>query len=197
MLHPKTGSDWKNSFTNLPLKSLPWILERHTPLEISSYPLIKPTIQCFCRICKHTSLSTIPGLMTPIRLNPDFLPGMTDDFLAQHWSDERVLAQNFYDHGKPRTASHLSTLIDKPPIPPWTYLLITHYLRALDRNSSCSRQLTPFERLCTQDPSKITWSPPHIPFSLCIATPQFYSMWSMGKGSVFIPNARRVGKNSP
>lgn len=37
-----------------------------------------------------------------------------------------------------------------PAIPPWTYLLISHYLGSLNKNSSCSRQLIPFERLCEQ-----------------------------------------------
>lgn len=50
------------------------------------------------------------------------------------------------------SASQISTQMEKSPIPPWTYLLLTHYLllRSLDQNSSCSRQLTPFELLCTQ-----------------------------------------------
>lgn len=75
---------------------------------------------------------------------------MTDDFLTQHWSEEKVLAHHFFDRGKLYTAPLLSTQFDKPPIPPFTYLLITHFLGTLERKSSCSRQLMPFEHLCTQ-----------------------------------------------
>lgn len=77
---------------------------------------------------------------------------MNNHFLTEYWADDQILAHHFYETGKLRPASHLSTQMDKPPIPPWMYLLISHYLGSLDKNSSCSRQLTPCERLCEQTP---------------------------------------------
>lgn len=88
--------DWVNleaSFTDLPLRSLPLTLERHIPLEILSHPLIRPTIQCFCNVCKHTSLSSIPGPLTSIKINPEFPPGMHHQFLTDCWSKDQILAQ--------------------------------------------------------------------------------------------------------
>lgn len=139
--------DWVNleaSFTDLPLRSLPLTLERHIPLEILSHPLIRPTIQCFCNVCKHTSLSSIPGPLVPSRnASP-----ISNRLLVKRSNS----SPNFFDHGKFLSASHLSIQMDKLPIPVWTYLLLTHYIKSLDKHSSCSRQLTPFEMLCTQDP---------------------------------------------
>lgn len=120
--------DWvglEASFTSLPLKSLPWIQGSHSHSEIGIHPLIKPILQCFCKICKHSSISSIPGPMTLIKQNPDFPPGLNKCFFQQFWSQEQVLAHHFYDQGKLYSASQLATITEKNPIPAWTFLLIS------------------------------------------------------------------------
>lgn len=69
--------DWVSpeaSFTSLHLNSLLWMLDCHISPEIRSHPLIGPTIQSFHKVCKHTTLSTIPGPLTSIRMNSNFPP---------------------------------------------------------------------------------------------------------------------------
>lgn len=131
------NKDWVSleaSFTSIPLKSLPWIQASHLHPDIGTHPLITPMLQCFRKICKHSSLLSSPGPMTPIKLNPNFPPGLHRSFLQQYWSQEQVLINHFYDQGKLHSASQLAKIMDKPPIPAWTYLLISHYLRSVGKN---------------------------------------------------------------
>lgn len=83
-------------------------------------------------------------------MNPDFSPGMNYQFIKEYWLKDQILAHHFYEHGNYISISRLSTQMGKQPIPSWTFLLLTHYRKSLDKNSSCSRRLTPFEMLCTQ-----------------------------------------------
>lgn len=52
--------------------------------------------------------------------------------------------------GKILSVAQIATRFEKTPIPQWTFLMIAHYLQTLDKKGQCSRQLTPFETLCTK-----------------------------------------------
>lgn len=113
--------DWVSleaSATTLPLEPLPWTTIRHIPAETRLHILIGPTLQSFNKVCTQTVLSSIPGPLTFIKLNPDFPPGMYCHFLTDHWSHEQILVHQFYNQGKFQSASHLATQMKKPPIPP-------------------------------------------------------------------------------
>lgn len=95
-------------------------------------------------------LSSTPGPLTPIKLNPDFPPGLHHQFLDDHWSLDQIRAHQFFHQGELLNAAQISTQQGKTQIPPWTYLLIAHYLRSLNKDLKCSRPLSPFEDLCTK-----------------------------------------------
>lgn len=66
--------DWvtlEASCTSSPLHLLPWNFPKHTQTELRSHSLIGPTTRCFYNICKSTYLSSTPGPLTSLRLNPD------------------------------------------------------------------------------------------------------------------------------
>lgn len=92
----------------------------------------------------------IPGSMTPIKLNPDFPPGMHPLFLTDQWPSDHVRAHQFFHQGKLLSATQIANNLKKAPIPPWTYLLIAHYLKTLNKAPLCSEQLSPFETICTK-----------------------------------------------
>lgn len=138
------------SLTTLSLASLPWTNPRHIPLTLLTNPLIGPTLKCFPKACSQLNLSSIPSPLTPVKLNPDFPPGMHNHFLTDNFPQDNVRAHQFFHQGKILTASQISTQTGKSPISPWTYTLLAHYLQSLDKHSKCSRPLTPFETLCSQ-----------------------------------------------
>lgn len=112
--------DWvtlEASFTNLSLSTLPWISLGHVPLEIRLHPLIGPTIQCFHQTCKKTTVSSIPGPLTPLKLNPDFPPGMHPLFLTDQWPSDHVRAHHFFQRGKILSAAQIASNLKKVPIP--------------------------------------------------------------------------------
>lgn len=75
---------------------------------------------------------------------------MSHHFLADNWSQNQTRPHQFFNTGNLST-SNLADQMNRPPIPPWIYLMISHVLKSLDKDLQCSRQLTPFEKLCTQN----------------------------------------------
>lgn len=145
--------DWVSllaSFTNLRLDSLPWVSPRHIPQTIKCHPLIGPTLECFRKTCHKTSISSIPGPLTPVKLNLDFPLGMHNHFLTDNWPHEQMRAYHFFHQNELLPVSQLTTQLEKPPISPWTHLLLVQFLKSLNKDLQCSRWLTPFEKLCIQ-----------------------------------------------
>lgn len=113
--------DWialEASFAKLPLNSLPWITSQHIPSDIRLHYLIGPTIQFIHEMCKQTDLSSTPGPLAPIKLNPYFPPGMHQSFLNDHWPSDQIRANQFFHQGKMLTAAQIATQIEKTSIPP-------------------------------------------------------------------------------
>lgn len=136
--------DWVSleaSFTKLSLNSLPWNSPKQVPPDIQTHPMIGPTLRCFHQSCKKTSISSNPGPLTPIKLNPDFPPGMHHQFLSDNLPQGQIRAHQFHTQGKLLTAAQIATHFEKTPIPPWSYLMIAHYLKTLDKKGQCSRSL--------------------------------------------------------
>lgn len=95
------------------LESLPWTTPLHIPSKTCLHPLIGLTLHCSCRICSQTTLSSIPGPLTSVKINPDFPPGMHCHFFTNRWSQNQIRAHQFFHQGKLLTASHLSTQLKK------------------------------------------------------------------------------------
>lgn len=71
-------------------------------------------------------------------------------YLSDNLPLDQIKAHQFFHQGKLLSAAQIATRLEKTPIPTWAYLLIAHYITTLDKNKHCSRQLTPFETLCTK-----------------------------------------------
>lgn len=91
-------------------------------------------------------------------MNPDFPPCMYRHFLTHHWSHDQILAHQFYNHGKFLSASHLSTQMEKTPIPP--DILIAHTLPKISSQKLIVLETT--NSLWNALHSKITPKPPYI-----------------------------------
>lgn len=114
--------DWvslETSFTKLPLSSLPWISSNQIPPEICLHQTIGPTIQCFHQMCKYTSISSTPSPLTPIKLNPDFPPGMQHQYLSDNWPQDQIRAHQFYHQGRLLSAAQIAGRLEKTPFPHW------------------------------------------------------------------------------
>lgn len=144
--------DWvslETAFSPIPLAGMPWLIDKHIPPDLQSHPLIGPSISRFHSACKSNNISSSPGPLTQLRMNPDFPPSMHPLYLVDHWSDNPVQAHFFFKSGSMVSADELASLMQKPPVPQWAFLLLSHYLKNLNRQGTCSRPLSPFELLAT------------------------------------------------
>lgn len=151
----ESGKVWvtlEKSFSQIPLRSLPWILPKHWPQRIVGHPLILASLGAFRRSIKISSISSIPGPLTPLRGNPKFTPGLSPSFLNQAWPHDRILAYQFYTGKIPRSYENLVDLSPLHSFPLWTYRQIRHFLSTQGTTPTWTRQLTSFEELCTRAP---------------------------------------------
>lgn len=74
----EANKDWVNlerSYTELPLRSLHWIIKSYYPKQLLLHPLIAGTLEAFHKISKQHNLARTPGPLTPISNNPEFISG--------------------------------------------------------------------------------------------------------------------------
>lgn len=94
--------DWvrlENSLSPLPIRSAPWLSLNHIPSTLKEHPLIKPTLRCFRETCIKLYISSVLWPLTPLRLNPAFLPGMSAQFLTNQWQHPEILEHEFFHNG--------------------------------------------------------------------------------------------------
>lgn len=150
----ESGKVWvtlEKSFTQLSLGSLPWLPPQQWPPEIVIHPPIRPSLGAFGRAIKTATVSSVPGPLTPLRGNPSFTPGTSTSFLSQEWPYDKVLAQ-FFTCGASHSYEDLVASSPLNSFPFWTYRQIPHFLSTQVTIKTWTRQLTPFESLCTRPP---------------------------------------------
>lgn len=148
--HTKAWTKIENEFSSIPVQQLPWISPINVPLACKQHPLISNTLQSFQTACRKHHISSTPGPMTPIRNNPDFPSGLSDTFLADYWPHTDIRAEHFFSENTFLTIPNLPKQTSGRPFPLWTYFHIRHVLNHPHKHSDYSRQLTPFELLCTK-----------------------------------------------
>lgn len=148
------NKDWihlEQSFSDIPIAQLPWTEPRYIPALSKNHPLINPTLATFHTACKKYKISSLHGPMTPLRLNPDFTPGMHTSFLVDHWPYPTVRAEHFFNDAHLLTQSALATKLNIDTFPFWTYVQLRHFFNKPKPRPDWSRCTTKFEHLCLSE----------------------------------------------
>ena len=144
--------DWlqlEQLFSPLRLPQLPWIAQQNVPADCTEHPLIRPSLLAFREACNKHRLSDLYGPMTPLRMNPDFTPGMHPAFLAEDWPHPTVQTNQCFTNGRLLLQSELASKINKDVFPFWTYVQIRHFFTRLAPGTIWSKAATPFEHICS------------------------------------------------
>lgn len=148
--HTKAWTQIENEFSLTPVRSLPWTPTRRIPQTCSQHPLISSTLQSFKSMCQKHHISSNPSPLTPIRNNADFPPGLHSTFLKGYWPQDDIRAKHFFSGNTFQAITNLPAHVSGKPFPSWIYNQIRHFLAHPPKNTDYSRQLTPFEVLCSQ-----------------------------------------------
>lgn len=72
----KSWVNLERLITENELGPIPWVSKQYVPPKFHAHPLTGATLQAFDKVCKVHALSATDCLITPIRDNPDFPPGL-------------------------------------------------------------------------------------------------------------------------
>lgn len=93
--------DWifiERSFSTSTLGHTPWIPLPFCPKPLLRHPLTGPTLRTFQQAIEKGNLSSIPGPLTPLANNPEFIPGVDNPFLFKK-TNSPFLATDCFDKG--------------------------------------------------------------------------------------------------
>lgn len=77
------------------LTALPWIHPNDQHPAIKLHPLLGLTLEIFREVFKTNNPTPWLGPLAPLRDNPDFLPGLEQNFLSKIWPHRVVLSNHF------------------------------------------------------------------------------------------------------
>lgn len=123
--------DWvklEQLFSPLPLTQILWIKPHNIHAACKQHPLIRPTLLTFRRACNKHEISSANVPMTPVKLNPDFTPGMHSNFLSDGWPHPTIRAGQFFLGNKLLSQTDLANKINKVSFHFWTYVQLRNFL---------------------------------------------------------------------
>lgn len=100
---------------------------------------------------RATNLTTIPGPLAPLQTNLDFLAGESTGCTPSGGSQPSCREQVFFIKGTICPYSDLQTQEGTHKLPFYSSLQIRRFLTSPKTQACYTRQLTPFESLCTSD----------------------------------------------
>lgn len=143
--------DWVKLETTPPLGLSPtagWISFKHLPPIITSNPIIAPALKILNQQAKIGILTTIPSPLTPLKGNPEFIPGEQESFL-QEWSRDAPPQLKHFCHNN-KIASWEEIQNSTPAhVPFWNYVQIRHFIQTIKTHQPVTRKLTDYERACS------------------------------------------------
>lgn len=124
------AKDWvklEASFSSIPLKAISWLTFHRPPSSMEDHPLNKKNITCFHKACDKTKVSSVIGPLTLVRMNPDFQPGMSPNFLAGEDLNNVLRAHPFFTAGKVLDLDHMAPQWPDARITPWIYIQLCRF----------------------------------------------------------------------
>lgn len=149
----QTVKDWvslEQSLFSHQINYLPWIRPAHHSKNIKTHPLIGPTLEIFFNTYKKNNPVPWMSPLTPLRNNPDFVPGLEKNVLTNSWPHGEILVKHFFKNGKLLSRDEINRDSDPPQISQWNYIQIRHYLTSNETTQHWTRPLTTLEDLCTR-----------------------------------------------
>lgn len=135
-------------FSSYPIGQLPWTISAlHIP-TIASHPLVSAYLKVLWQVSKCSGSTDIHSPLTPIRQNPEFIPGMSSTFLVSQWPSTPSKAKDFFAEELFRDRDNRPKSVEGWPVSFWIYFQIQHFLYAGPLRTSFSSPLTHFESLC-------------------------------------------------
>lgn len=98
---------------------------------------------------KPTRFLAEDSLITPIKGNPDFLPGITKAYLSAEWPYAEMQAKHFFSRGRFLGQGELAALSLTKSFPFWAHLQLKHYLDNPANRDSFAKNPTVIELLCS------------------------------------------------
>lgn len=93
--------------------------------------------------------------MTPIRMNPDFTPGMHSIFLSDGWPHPNIQAGQFFLNNRILSQTDLADKFNKVSFPFWTFVQLRNFLLKPNPKPDWTRNRTTFEKWCnSREPLK-------------------------------------------
>lgn len=90
----------ENLISGAELRSVPWPSKKHLTSNIQSHPLVGATLLASKKSSGVHTVSAKDCAITPMRGNPDFLPGMNRAYLAAEWPYTEMQAKHFFSRGR-------------------------------------------------------------------------------------------------
>lgn len=146
MSAPKTGSDWR-TLSSTPLTFSPWIPWQSQRDSIKHHLITGTTLRLAHIIASNTDLTTSLSPFSPLKDNPDFLPGVGNDSLQTPDTKPPLLAKDCFHTGLSKSHLKLKNDYDLPRLPWWTYFHIRDYAIRGSRRHFFSRELTDIEKV--------------------------------------------------
>lgn len=139
----------------------------HIPTALQNHLIIGHTLFCFREICTKLEISLIPGPLTAVQMNPEFLPGLTSSSVKDPKPSPALRTHHFYCAGSFMNYNQFTAQWPDTRLTSWTYMQMRNFLWFSECSSAVSWPLTPFESLCSRSsPQQHVISTDHNFFSL-------------------------------